>query len=71
MWATTHLYFIDPMIPENKNIHFPLWQYLNQRLFCPHTTVIVNPLRFARFYNIDLLKRCWDKEFDPNGKFRN
>ncbi|RMH65898.1 MAG: hypothetical protein D6676_06585 [Cyanobacteria bacterium J003] len=39
---------------------FPLWQYLNQRLFSPGFTL--NPKRFWRQYYNAYLERCWQKD---------
>jgi hypothetical protein len=45
----------DPM----KN-SFPLWAYLNQKLFSLATPLILHPLKFWQHYQIFQLEQCWD-----------
>ena len=43
----------------------PLWQYLNQPLFDNQS---VWDLKFFWYlYKVQLLRKCWDKEFLPKG----
>jgi hypothetical protein len=54
------------MNQEPHKIQFPLWQYLNQPLFTSKK-VFLHPRRFAYFYRVELLKRCWEKQCDAKG----
>jgi len=57
------------MTPKHTKINFPLlWQYLNQPLFSYTTQVIWNPQRFAIFWRIQLLERCWRTKCNSKGK---
>ncbi|HIK14540.1 MAG TPA: hypothetical protein IGS53_04505 [Leptolyngbyaceae cyanobacterium M33_DOE_097] len=40
---------------------FPVWLYLNQPLFQPHSNTILNPRRFWYRYRVSLLERCLSK----------
>ncbi len=59
---------LGSMIRENSKIKFPFWQYLTQPVFSPYSTLVLNPCRFAYFYRVELLKRCWATEFDTQGE---
>ncbi|MEB3178940.1 MAG: hypothetical protein VKL59_07935 [Nostocaceae cyanobacterium] len=54
------------MKQETNNIKFPFWQYLNQPLFTSKK-LYLHPRRFAYFYRIEHLKRCWEKQSDAKG----
>ncbi|MBF2066400.1 MAG: hypothetical protein IGS39_18565 [Calothrix sp. C42_A2020_038] len=56
------------MTPELTKIKFPLWQYLNQPLVGDKPPIF-NPRRFAHVYHIELLQRCWSKEYDAKGQY--
>jgi hypothetical protein len=55
------------MTQENSNIKFPLWEYLNQSVFSYKTKLILSPRRFAQRYRVQLLKRCFAKEYEAKG----
>lgn len=59
------------MTPENNQIKFPLWQYLNQPIFGRDRKLVLNPRRFAYRYRVELIKRCWFKECDAKGPSQN
>jgi hypothetical protein len=59
------------MTPENSKIKFPLWHYLNQPVLSRTHKLVLNPRRFALFYRVDLLERCWTKECDAAGPQQN
>lgn len=50
------------MIIKTRNppikVRFPLWKYLNQRLF--DKSSIINPIKFWRQYLLDLLELSWN-----------
>ncbi|TWH54980.1 hypothetical protein CAL7102_03074 [Dulcicalothrix desertica PCC 7102] len=56
------------MTPEQTNIRFPVWQYLNQPLL-GEKSPILNPRRFAHVYRVELLQRCWEKHCDAKGQY--
>jgi hypothetical protein len=56
------------MTPEQMNLRFPLWQYLNQPLL-GEKSPILNPRRFAYVYRVELLQRCWEKHCDAKGQY--
>lgn len=43
-------------------IKFPLWQFLQQRVFSSETKLILNPCQFEYLYRIELLERCFAQE---------
>lgn len=49
-------------IHDSTKPQFPLWQFLTQPVFSS-TTVMLNPFRFWKHYNIQWLERCWS--YDP------
>ncbi|MFB2982234.1 hypothetical protein [Microseira sp. BLCC-F43] len=49
------------MTIKHSTIRFPLWQFLNQPLFC--STTILNPRRYWHRHKVDLLERCWIKQY--------
>ncbi len=55
------------MTQKHTKIKFPLWQYLNQPLFNPDSKLIWNPYRFASIWRIQLLEKCWQKEYNTEG----
>ncbi|BAZ30623.1 hypothetical protein NIES4074_30840 [Cylindrospermum sp. NIES-4074] len=55
------------MNQKHTKIKFPLWQYLNQPLFSRDARLVWNPQRFAAIWRIQLLERCWTKEYETNG----
>ncbi|WP_169927033.1 hypothetical protein [Brunnivagina elsteri] len=57
------------MNPEETQIKFPFWQYLNQPLLGTEKLPILNPRRFSQIYRIELLERCWKKECDAKGPY--
>ncbi|HAA29428.1 MAG TPA: hypothetical protein DCE56_19190 [Cyanobacteria bacterium UBA8553] len=59
------------MNQEPIKLRFPLWQFLNQPLFCSKNQFVLNPTRFAYLYRIQLLERCWDKECSSKGRHCN
>lgn len=59
------------MAPKDNNIRFPLWQFLNQPLFNRKSKFILNPQRFWYMYTITLLERCWEKQYESEGRHRN
>ncbi|MBW4604493.1 MAG: hypothetical protein KME29_34265 [Calothrix sp. FI2-JRJ7] len=50
------------MIIKTRNppikVRFPLWKYLNQRLFQKGS--IINPIKFWHQYLLDLLESSWE-----------
>jgi hypothetical protein len=56
------------MTPEQTNLKFPIWQYLNQPLL-GEKPAILNPKRFAYVYRVELLQRCWEKHCDAKGQY--
>lgn len=44
-------------------MQFPLWQYLNQRLFDADHPATLNPRRYWRAYQRWYLKRCFNHGF--------
>ena len=59
------------MTPKQNPNKFPLWQFLNQPLFSSTTKAVLNPRRFWYVYKIELLERCWDREYDSKGHYHN
>ncbi|MDR9898848.1 hypothetical protein G7B40_030460 [Aetokthonos hydrillicola Thurmond2011] len=59
------------MTLKHNKIKFPLWQYLNQPVFTPYIKPILNPRRFAYYYRVQLLQRCWTKECNVNRPYQN
>ncbi len=46
-------------------MRFPLWPYLNQPVFSRTYTTILNPWRFRQLYQVQLLERCWLRDYHP------
>lgn len=44
-------------------MHFPLWQYLTQPVFCSKSLLILNPIRFWQQHRLQNLELCW--QIDP------
>lgn len=59
------------MDSKDIKIRFPLWQFLNQPLFSSTTKLVLNPSLFAYLYRIQLLERCWAKNYDSQGRYSN
>lgn len=48
---------------------FPVWQYLKQPLFEKASAApVLNPRRFLYLHQIELLERCFEREFKSSGK---
>jgi len=60
------------MIP-GRNIlpQFPVWKFLNQRMFDAKSPLILNPRQFYYRYQIEHLERCWFRQHRPEEHFRN
>ena len=56
------------MIIKHSTIRFPIWQFLNQPLFC--STTILNPRRYWHRHKVDLLERCWTKQCSKEDRRR-
>ncbi len=56
---------------QDSKIKFPLWQYLNQPVFSSATKLVLNPRDFGYIYRVQILERCWDKEYDSQGRHCN
>ena len=52
-------------------LKFPLWQYLTQPVFSADTKLILNPQQFEVQHRVQLLERCWYKEYDSKDSFFN
>jgi hypothetical protein len=59
------------MLPEKMITQFPIWKFLNQRIFDPKSPLILDPCRFYRRHQIDYLERCWLTQHRPEEHFRN
>jgi hypothetical protein len=46
------------MLAKYSLTQFPLWKYLKQPVFESHTKTILDPRRFWRHYQVDMLERC-------------
>jgi len=46
------------MFAKYTLMQFPLWTYLKQPVFESHTRTILDPRRFWRHYQVDMLERC-------------
>ncbi|MEB3337704.1 MAG: hypothetical protein VKJ46_09595, partial [Leptolyngbyaceae bacterium] len=55
------------MTRQPSRLTFPLWQFLNQPVFSSTSRLILNPRQFWYVYRIQLLKRCWAKNFESEG----
>jgi hypothetical protein len=53
------------------NSRFPLWKYLNQRLFDPKEPLVLNPNRFWQQHQIQYLERCWSCQYRPEEHFHS
>jgi hypothetical protein len=67
--SSTALKTFHFMAPKHDKIRFPMWQFLNQPLFCAKTTL--NPRRFWYRYQIELLERCLIKECSSEDRRRH
>lgn len=48
-------------------VNFPLWLYLRQPLFDKEKKLVLNPKKFWRLYQIQLLEHCFNLEVEsPN-----
>lgn len=56
---------------QKSKIPFPLWEYLQQPVFSRKKQFIFNPQRFAFFYRIEFLNKCWAKECDAKGPYQS
>lgn len=60
-----------PMNLQDSIIKFPLWQYLNQPIFSATTKLVLSPRHFGHLYRVQSLERCWDRDYDSQGRYRN
>ncbi|MGQ9873521.1 hypothetical protein [Leptodesmis sp.] len=44
-------------------MQFPLWKYLKQPVFEPNSKTILDPRRYWRCYQVEMLERCLAIEF--------
>ncbi len=56
------------MSSQNSRIKFPLWQYLSQPVFSSTTQLVLNPRHFGYLYRVEVLERCWAKEYNSQGR---
>lgn len=56
------------MAEKHIKIKFPLWSFLNQPIFNSQIKLILNPKHFAYVYRVQLLEKCWDKEYNSKGR---
>lgn len=59
------------MNSEDTKLSFPLWQFLKQPVFSSTTKLILNPSRFEYTYRVELLERCFTKEYDSQSRHCN
>ncbi|WAL60854.1 hypothetical protein [Thermocoleostomius sinensis] len=59
------------MIAKFRSRQFPIWKFLNQRLFDPTAPVVLDPQRFWRMHQIQYLERCLNMRHRPEEHFRS
>ncbi|MGF1497652.1 MAG: hypothetical protein ACFB8W_12635 [Elainellaceae cyanobacterium] len=59
------------MNPNQKNLRFPVWKYLNQELFNAEAPAILHPVRYWQVYKCHHLERCWSLTYQPERESSN
>lgn len=59
------------MNTSQKRIRFPLWKYLNQRIFDKETPIFFFPHQYWHFYQCQHLEKCWFINYQPEHGPRN
>ena len=54
-----------------KRLRFPVWKFLNQRVFDPETPAFFMPHKYWRYYKCQHLETCWMMEYQPEPGSRN
>jgi hypothetical protein len=47
------------MLAKYTLMQFPLWQYLKQPVFAPYAKTLLDPRRFWRRHQVEMLERCF------------